>query len=81
MPRASLAARIQVLSDTQRLALHCAAENVALARRLSPDRLAALDETGVALLEADVARRQAEDAWMAGIAAMVEEWKAEGYPG
>lgn len=51
-----------------------------MANRLRPAYLAALDETGLAELEADVARRHEEDEMLAGLVAIVQAWAAEGFP-
>ena len=80
MPSRDLIARITVLADTERLSMLCARRNLDMAARLRRAHLAALDELGVAALETDIARRAEEDALLAGLVAMVEEWEREGCP-
>ena len=67
-------------ADTERLSMLCARRNLDMAARLRRAHLAALDELGIAALEIDIARRAEEDALLAGLVAMVEEWEREGCP-
>lgn len=80
MPRAPLVARMTALGVAQRAAIDCARRNLDLANRLRPAYLAALDETGLAELEADIVRRHEEDEMLTGLVSLVEAWAAEGFP-
>ncbi len=80
MPPRDLIARITLFADARRLATLSARRNLDIAERMKPAHLAALDELGVAALEADVSRRQEEEAYLAGLIEVVEAWEREGCP-